>query len=315
MEEDKQVIINNFFVIRDIQKEQFEKMLTLFKPIIVNHAIKTIKGKTKLGPKIENVYKEEAEEEINKKDNEKKIEEKKIEEKKIEEKKIEEKEDDFSARSSSDTKTDNFCIEIPENKENNIFKVQKEFFKVDSKKMIGRKRKDSSSKSVHTKFSHDNILRKIKVKFFHKIIKYINRVIIAKSKTKIKLLKPLKGEISQNNNIKFNRELLNLKLKEIFTKNEINGKFKKFDKHYNQDVIDKIYEEQIPELIELLEMSFLEVFNIFKSNDKEKFKEMEKLDTVVEEIKIKEKNESYSQKLEYTALNFEKNYLEKIPRK
>jgi len=189
-------------------------------------------------------------------------------------------------------------------------------FEINYIKKIGRKPKTSIMKSNHTKFSHDNILRKLKVKFFSKFINYINSLILSKYRNKIKILKPLKGELSQNNNIKFNNNLLNTKLKDIFSSYEINGKFKLKDKYYNKEVINSIYEGNISELINIFEMTFFEIFQIFRDlNENEKLNGMEKLDSVIREIKLKENNEEYLNKFKSVAMNFENYYLCKNARK
>ena len=195
------------------------------------------------------------------------------------------------------------------------FTIKKKIFYINKKNKIGRKPKAAVTKGIHTKFSHDNILRKIRVKFFKRIINYINSIIISKN-VNMKRLKPLKGKIAQNNNIKYNIKLLNSKLKDILSSNEINGKFKLFDKYYNKNVIDTIYSKNIKELIDFLEMTFLDVFKIFRgSNETEKLIGLEKLDSVIREMKIKEKDDEYINKLIKVAMNFENYYMGKFPRK
>ena len=189
---------------------------------------------------------------------------------------------------------------------------KKQYFVINNKKRIGRKPKSSNIRAVHTKFSYDNILRKIKVKFVHKLINYINKIILAKYSKRVKLLKKLTGSISQNNTIKYNQKLLKSRFKEIFIDNEINGKYKLVDKDYNQKVIEKIYEENITELIEILETTFLDAFNIFRDiKCTQKLVGFEKIDKVIDEMNLKEKNEEYINKFRDVVMNFEKHYFEK----
>ena len=133
----------------------------------------------------------------------------------------------------------------------------KKHFSINYNKKHGRKPKSSVIKGYHTKFSHDNILRKIKVYFFKKLIKCINNLIMMKYKDKVKFLKPLISNISQNNKKSFNRELLGKKLKDAFSTYEINRKFKFCDDNYNKIVIKNIYDANITELIDILEMTLL----------------------------------------------------------
>ena len=196
-------------------------------------------------------------------------------------------------------------------------KDKKDFFKIVKKgKNKGRIPKSLNLIGYHTKFSHDNILRKLKVKFFKKIVKYINRIIISKYGAKIKKLLPLNGKISQNNTIIFNRKLLYSKLKDIFLLSEINGKYKLVQKDYNKEIIIKIYNENIKELIDILEMTLLDVYKIFRdSNETNKLNGLEKLDIVINEVKNKENNEEYIKKFTKVANNFEYFYLNKEPKK
>ena len=198
-----------------------------------------------------------------------------------------------------------------------IEKPKKKFlFTIKQKTKVGRKPKFSKTISEHTKFSHDNILRKIKVKFFHKLVNYLNSIIISKYHTRLRPLKPLIGKINQNNSINFNKILLNTKLKDIFSLYEINGKFKLFEKNHNKSVIDKIYGENIKELIDILEMTFFEVFKIFRDlNDTQKLIGFEKIDSVIREMSDKESDENYIDKFRNAVMNFEKYYYDKIARK
>ena len=207
-------------------------------------------------------------------------------------------------------KANDLSIEL-NNKEN------KNVFQINLRKKAGRKPKSSVSKSLHTKFSKDNILRKVKVKFFHKLINYLNSIIISKNNNKLKKFKPLIGKISQDNTINFNQKLLNSKLKDIFSLYEINRKFRLFGKNYNKIVVDKIYEEKIKELIDVLEMTFLEVFTIFRDLDEtEKLKGLEKVDSVIREISNKEEvDQKYIKDFKEAVMRFETFYFNKIGRK
>ena len=206
-------------------------------------------------------------------------------------------------------KTKELTIEKQKGK-NLKFLKDKKVFIVKAFKRIGRKPKNSLIKGYHTKYSHDNILRKIKVKFFKKLVKYINNIIKNKYWRRVHLLKPLNGKISQNNTKNFNRTLLYTKLKDVFSSFEINGKFK-VDKDYNKKIIQSVYEKNLTELIDIFEMTFLDVFNAFiDKNNIEKLNGLENLDVVIEEIKNKE-NDVYANKFQKVAKDFEKYYLEK----
>ena len=96
----------------------------------------------------------------------------------------------------------------------------------------------------------------------------------------------------------------------MFSSFEINGKFK-VDKDYNKKIIQSVYEKNLTELIDIFEMTFLDVFNVFiDKNNIEKLNGLENLDVVIEEIKNKE-NDVYADKFQKVAKDFEKYYLEK----
>ena len=223
---------------------------------------------------------------------------------------------------SSSGKKQNIIIEIFSDNQDSTnstnSKIEKnQIFKLNFKSKVGRKPKTSIIKGNHTKFSEDNILRKLKVKFNQKIINYLNSIIIFKNIKNIKRLKNLIGKISQNNTIKYNINIINSKLKDVLSSTEINGKFKLYEKYYNKNIIDTIYNENILELIDILEMTYLDVFKIFRdySNFTGKLVGLQKLDSVIREIKLKENDDKYINKFKNVAMNFENYYNEKLSRR
>ena len=148
------------------------------------------------------------------------------------------------------------------------------------------------------------------------MINYINSIIISKYRNKINTLKRFEKNVSQNNTINFNKALINSKLKDIFYNYEINRKFKLIGKDFNKKIINKIYEEKIQELIDIFEMTFLEVFSIFRNlNETEKLKGLEKIDSVLRELGNPEENLKYINKFNEVAQKFETFYMDRIARK
>lgn len=294
-------VINYHYYITFDDVSKFQEFAKVFHPLTENHStIKTFlisnkkqKSKIIIGDKDEEMTKNSNNSEVN------------------DEKINENVENGENINNYVEAPQGQISIEIPDFENN--FLNKKRYFEVDRKK-TGRKPKDSNSKSYHTKYSHDNISRKIKVKFFQKFMKYVNGKIETKYNGIIQKLLPLKGEISQNNTIKFNTQFLNTKLKDIFSNTEFNGKFSSYGENYNKNVIDTIYNNNIKELIEIFELTFLEMFNIFKNTNDIKFNDFEKLNTVVEEIKLKENDNNYAELFQSVAMNFENNYLEKTAR-
>ena len=306
MNQDKKItyatVINYHYYITFDDVSKFQEFAKVFHPLTENHStIKTFlisnkkqKSKIIIGDKDEEMTKNSNNSEVN------------------DEKINENVENGENINNYVEAPQGQISIEIPDFENN--FLNKKRYFEVDRKK-TGRKPKDSNSKSYHTKYSHDNISRKIKVKFFQKFMKYVNGKIETKYNGIIQKLLPLKGEISQNNTIKFNTQFLNTKLKDIFSNTEFNGKFSSYGENYNKNVIDTIYNNNIKELIEIFELTFLEMFNIFKNTNDTKFNDFERLNKVVEEIKLKEKDNYYAELFQSVAMNFENYYFKKTPRK
>ena len=92
--------------------------------------------------------------------------------------------------------------------------------------LLGRKKKDSSKKNRHDKYSKDNLIKKIKTTLLNYLFNFINLVIsnryngnIGHDIFKMELLK-IDNETIRSS--KFNQRLLNITLKEIFS--ETHGK-------------------------------------------------------------------------------------------
>jgi hypothetical protein len=134
--------------------------------------------------------------------------------------------------------------------------TQKGPFNIVKKNKLGRKRKISGQKGVHDKFSYDNMTKKLKKFLINSILKFVNSFIIKeeemdtsvqkrKKNNKCKVIsKSILFQIDQNiiKDItrEYNINLLNLTLKEIFSK-DITPKVKKLGKNYNKKLIDEIY--------------------------------------------------------------------------
>ena len=134
-----------------------------------------------------------------------------------------------------------------------IFNITKEYERQNKK---GRKRKfNLSSNGKHDKFCYDNIVRKVKTKLFEIILFFINLSIIPiekenqkKNSKKKEFYKPLLVKIDQEIiktiNVEDNLELLESKLKDIFS-NKTSKKYKHLGLDRNKKIIDEIYEQKI----------------------------------------------------------------------
>ena len=196
-----------------------------------------------------------------------------------------------------------------------------------NRKRLGRKRKNTTC-GKHNKFSKDNLTRKLKVKLFDAILNYINQSFIPikfitsnnfvkNRNNKKQFFVKINQEIIKNINVKENLNLLNTKLKDIFS-NEVSIKNTSFGLNYNKYLINKIYEEkQQHKVISILEMTFLECLEQFrgtKNNDKLKGLEEFYKKMIIEFKNIGEEKE-YIYQFQNFVKNFENYYKNKKGRK
>ena len=141
-------------------------------------------------------------------------------------------------------------------------KVSKKFLT----KKKGRKKKsqeiipeeENKEKIVHSKFSNDNIKRRIKGLFNNYIINLLNDLIKKKfRKTKIKFVK-MDIKNTKDIGIEFNRNLLSKSIKEIII--DVSNKYQ--DLNNNKNCIKFIKEQKNnEEIINLLNMSYKDIYS------------------------------------------------------
>lgn len=141
-------------------------------------------------------------------------------------------------------------------------KVSKKFLT----KKKGRKKKsqeiipeeENKEKIVHTKFSNDNIKRRIKGLFNNYIVNLLNDLIKKKfRKTKIKFVK-MDIKNTKDIGIEFNRNLLSKPIKEIII--DVSNKYQ--DLNNNKNCIKFIKEQKgNEEIINLLNMSYKDIYS------------------------------------------------------
>ena len=136
------------------------------------------------------------------------------------------------------------------------------------KSLRGRKKKIEIIKGNHTKFSGDNIMRKIKCHFLNNVYKILNKSIINQNNTFCKLDNFVNENLKKDYNIK----LMRLTFKEIYLNSEISSKYKKFEKDKNKRIIEKIYSEKNEiEAIKILDKTYIELFNTLIKSDLDNF--------------------------------------------
>ena len=166
----------------------------------------------------------------------------------------------FLEKSKEDDSFKLFSLENTKNsKKPSLYlnKINNEIFKKE-KKPCGRTKKGNKERRSHNKFSEDNIIRKIKGKFKIYIIVLLNSSLINKD------LKFYKLNTNINENIKrdYNIKLFDTKIKDIVIDN--NSLFKD-KKDINKILVEKIIREgKEIEVIKLLNLTYLELFQVFR---------------------------------------------------
>ena len=197
-------------------------------------------------------------------------------------------------------------------KKEKIFNVTKDSKK---KKKLGRKRKNEKP-GKHSKFSPDNITRKLKTKFFEALLIFINSNII--KYTKYSILLKLEKEFNTNTSVKFNQNLLKQTLRTIFSNNIGKKYIDKCDENFNKEIIDNIYNEKKTKVTDILDMTFLQCLEQFRGT--RHYKQLEGLEktyqNVIKSLKENEENnEEYIQHFEELVKTFEHYYNKKKEKK
>ena len=163
----------------------------------------------------------------------------------------------------------NRCKEnISQNKNGKKAKKEKEVcieINIGIKNNMGRKKKNDINKGIHTKYSADNIIRKIKSNFFIFIHNLLNKSLQNKDMQFLKLNCKLNEVLKRD----YNLDLLKRTIRDIYENSKITSKLKKHaesNSNKNKEIISKIYEENIEEqTIKILNLTYFELFKIFRS--------------------------------------------------
>ena len=209
---------------------------------------------------------------------------------------------------------------------------------------VGRKKQDDFTKRKHDKNSADNIIKKLKLKFFEYSLKFLNNILNAYlDKTKIIeytrfLRKDIKIEDETQNLIKFldykfvdkikketDLQLLKSPLKDIFS-NDISPKYSTLSRDSNKKMIERILEEQKDNLnimfaFNLTFEEWIEIFTFKKELksfiilDKDKMKDLNdkfiKLDKLIMEIYDKNYTNNYLSYFISYAFNYKRWFIMK----
>ncbi len=223
-----------------------------------------------------------------------------------------------------------FNYEIPnlfkiiESRADNILKNAKEKIKkeitIPTKKLLGRKKKNSDECGVHNKFSDDNLTRKCKHIILDSVYNFINnklKQIYNNKKNKKELLKLNQGQIISSK-VNYNLEFLNKKLKDIFSDN-ISTKYLKYEPEHNKNLINFLLnEEDIQKRLYFQKLFNLRFFDCLKHfRGETNIKELDgmiSLDKVCQNFKDEEYKHLYEKGFIYFIKYFEYIILRKRPR-
>ena len=217
--------------------------------------------------------------------------------------------------------------QIPENKIKNVKKLKKE--KIDKKEIkiikltkFGRKKKNSSEKGIHDKYSSDNIIRKCKAVLLQIISNLINNKIkefYGKNKDynykRTRLMKINQYQVV-NSNVQFNQQFLYRKIKDIFSEN-LSSKCKRFSLDHNKLLINQLLtdKDKLKKKIfsDILNLTFLECLQHFRgSKIIPSLCDLKSLDEVCEELNG---DEDYKESFKCYIDNYETIIINKKSRK
>ena len=167
----------------------------------------------------------------------------------------------------------------------------------------------------HSRFSLNNIIKRINICFFRFMIDFINKHLIKKN-FRFKLLAP-RYKLYRKKEIE---SLWKMKISDIIYEKEINPMYRCYFKNHNKNIIDKIYKEKEEiSAIKILELTYEELFIIFrrKLNDTEDMKKLEEIKDKIEGIDLLEMNNEYEDikyLLDKISKNESQEYIEEFKR-
>ena len=151
----------------------------------------------------------------------------------------------------------------------------------------------NTKKKRQIKLYNNNIINKINAHFFNIfIIDLIKNNSIKKDIS----LKKLSHNFISKLNKKNTERLLDMKISDILSEQEISPKYAFYFKDYNKRLIDKIYEEKKEiNVIKILELTFEELFIIYrrKLNDSEDIKKLEEIKDKIKGLDLIENTDKY----------------------
>ena len=211
-----------------------------------------------------------------------------------------------------DTDTDNdLFLRIKTRREKNIKNSDNKEKKINIKnnEQSSNKKSKSNKNKKHDKYCRDNIINKIRGRFFNSYIIDLVQKNSINNDIKLKKL-PNKKFIADLNKEK-NEKLYKMKMSDILCQQKISSKYSKFDEYENKKIIEQIYKEKREiKVIKILELTFEELFIIFrrKLNDPNDIIKLEEIKAKIEGLDLLEENNKYKD-IEYLIKNIKKRYI------
>lgn len=186
--------------------------------------------------------------------------------------------------------------------------------KTKKKSNQGRKIKNSDEKGKHNKLSEDNMIRKIKSNYSKFSHNKINDNFIDKN---LQFLK-LDSKIGENLKKDYNEELMHKKFRELYETSLISTKYRKqktVNKDLNRIILKKIFSEKKEyDVINLLNLTYIELFEEFRTNYLDTFLKEIKM-TLVKDGESSDFIEKYIENMKNLCINFENWFSSKNGRK
>ena len=183
------------------------------------------------------------------------------------------------------------------------------FNEIGNKKQQGRKSKYETEKGEHTKFTEDNLMRKIKSHF----LEYIHNLLNNSFKNKNMQFLRLFSKINENLKKDYNMELMIKTIKELYENSPISKKYRRQqveNSDINKKIIQQIYAERNlgnleNEVIKILNSTYKDLLIEFRNKHFNEFLD----DIEKEEItkgETEENIQKYKKEIGKLCLNYEK---------
>ena len=205
-------------------------------------------------------------------------------------------------------------------KENNLLIIeentQKQNEKDKKKSKLGRKKKNSNEIRKHTKYSTDNIFKKIKSSILELLYPHFNKKIVNVYNGNIGhgIFKKILLKIKQDQilNSKDDDIFMNKKIKEILS-DDISNRFSNHLKEHNKILIEQLLNEVDEEkrkiFQNIFELTFIDCLEHFRGT--KYFSQLQGLETLNEYCKKFENDEDYLKLFKHYVNNFENEILRK----